>query len=72
MGRTDILLSELNDFERQFNRFWMSAAGLHVLYFACWVYYFKAIVWLWLLMIESNHTSPRCSSAYPIRHDDGL
>lgn len=52
----EILLSEMDDFERQFNRFWMSAAGLNALYFACWFYYFNAVVWFWLLLIEFNHT----------------
>ncbi|GAM51705.1 hypothetical protein EBME_0168 [bacterium endosymbiont of Mortierella elongata FMR23-6] len=77
MGReryAEILLSEMDDFERQFNRFWMRAAGLYVVYFACWVYYFYAVVWFWLLIIEFNHTCLRCSFAHQmdIRHCYGV
>lgn len=65
--RTDTLLSEMGDFERQFNRFWMRSDGLYFFYLVWFAYYLKIVAWLVLLMVEFIQWRVRCSAAHQAR-----
>ncbi len=65
--RTDILLSEMGDFERQFNRFWMHSDGLYFFYLVWFAYYFKSVAWRVLLMVEWIQWRRRCLAVHQAR-----